>query len=150
MTLKHVAAATLLATTGTAFAAGGSLGTIDDTTVPLFAITSGAFFQDFYTFDITGPSTVSGEVLSMGIDPFVVTLISGLNTVASDTSADSFSFEGLAAGSYTLSFLGLPVAAASGYGGYVQATTVPEPETYALMLAGLGIVGFVLRRRSST
>ena len=27
------------------------------------------------------------------------------------------------------------------------AATVPEPETYALMLAGLGIVGFVARRR---
>ncbi|HUG22671.1 PEP-CTERM sorting domain-containing protein [Piscinibacter sp.] len=26
-------------------------------------------------------------------------------------------------------------------------TTVPEPETYALMLAGLGVVGFVARRR---
>jgi hypothetical protein len=27
-------------------------------------------------------------------------------------------------------------------------TTVPEPETYALLLAGLGIVGTAARRRS--
>ena len=47
MTHKHVAAAALLATTGTALAAGGALGTIDDTTVPLYAFSSGAFFQDF-------------------------------------------------------------------------------------------------------
>jgi len=29
-------------------------------------------------------------------------------------------------------------------------TTVPEPETYALMLAGLGVVGFVARRRRTS
>ena len=28
-----------------------------------------------------------------------------------------------------------------------QVTAVPEPETYALMLAGLGVIGFVARRR---
>ena len=26
---------------------------------------------------------------------------------------------------------------------------IPEPETYALMIAGLGVVGFVARRRKS-
>lgn len=31
--------------------------------------------------------------------------------------------------------------------GFVTITPVPEPSTYALMLAGLGIVGFVARRR---
>ena len=29
----------------------------------------------------------------------------------------------------------------------VRVTAVPEPETYALMLAGLGVIGFIARRR---
>ena len=32
-------------------------------------------------------------------------------------------------------------------GKYVPATPIPEPETYAMMLAGLGLLGFVARRR---
>jgi len=35
----------------------------------------------------------------------------------------------------------------SDYG--VSVTAVPEPETYALMLAGLGVVGFMARRRKA-
>jgi hypothetical protein len=31
----------------------------------------------------------------------------------------------------------------------VVTTPVPEPETYALMLAGLGVMTFVARRRKS-
>jgi hypothetical protein len=31
--------------------------------------------------------------------------------------------------------------------GGVAVTAVPEPETYAMLLAGLGLVGFAARRR---
>jgi hypothetical protein len=33
--------------------------------------------------------------------------------------------------------------------GFINVTSVPEPETYALFLAGLGAVGFMARRRKS-
>jgi hypothetical protein len=32
----------------------------------------------------------------------------------------------------------------------VEVPTVPEPETYALMLAGLGAVGYFAKRRRAT
>jgi hypothetical protein len=36
---------------------------------------------------------------------------------------------------------------AASYGGTINLAPVPEPETYALMLAGLGVVGWMARRR---
>jgi probable HAF family extracellular repeat protein len=33
--------------------------------------------------------------------------------------------------------------------GQIIATSVPEPETYALLLAGLGLVGFMTRRKKA-
>jgi hypothetical protein len=60
-------------------------------------------------------------------------------------------FSNLAAGTYTLTFSrlgGLFAPNALRVDDVIlSVTAVPEPETYALMLAGLGIVGFVARRR---
>jgi hypothetical protein len=58
----------------------------------------------------------------------------------------------LAAGKYTVNFnYGPKVTSLTGgtYTGGITVAAVPEPETYAMMLAGLGLIGFSARRRKT-
>lgn len=55
----------------------------------------------------------------------------------------------LAAGTYTLQIRGTVSGTNGGsYAGVLNLTNpVPEPETYAMLLAGLGLMGFIYRRK---
>ena len=151
-----VATLALAAASGAAFAVGpGPLGTIDNLPISISNIVPMGIFQDVYSFTIANPGDLSGSITPVNFGGYNIL---GLTVTLQDSSfaligtdntpSTGFTFSGLAAGNYALNVLGFATGSTGGfYAGGAIATTVPEPETYALMLAGLGIVGFVAARR---
>jgi hypothetical protein len=128
--------------------------------------TGAGSFSDVFTFTLTSLSNVdfSGfskaftmEMYSVGasIDLGAVSfkkfsLTTPAGTIGSSTSGHSFSFggESLAAGTYSLGISGKTTGFGGIYGVGLNTAAVPEPGEWAMMLAGLGLVGVVARRRN--
>lgn len=51
------------------------------------------------------------------------------------------------ASNYTTGFMGVIDGSAGAAMAFAPTAPIPEPQTYAMMLAGLGLVGFMIRRR---
>lgn len=158
MNLKPVVAAAAIALASTsALAVGpGDLGPIDNTPISVGNSVPGPLLFDVYTFSLVNPGFLSGIASSLELAPVlglsgfsVVLQDSSFSVIGTDTNpADGFTFSGLSAGSYSLTFVGLTTGTLGGsYGGAILAQTIPEPETYALMLAGLAAIGFAALRR---
>ena len=131
------------------------------------AFSSARSFSDCYSFSIGAGADAFGGTLT--IDPLSflditvnsVTLSgAGLVTSLVDVTPGVFSFSNLVAGTYQLNVSGavtkgkgwddilpLPVGYAGSLTTNAAVTPVPEPETYALLLMGLGTVGWMARRR---
>jgi hypothetical protein len=154
MKLSSLVSAAILATAAPAFAAApGDLGTLDNSSAAVGRVVGSGLFVDTYTFTLNDPGMVFGGAFSNFVSGFQVELFGeGFTSFGVDANpTDGFSFEGLGAGSYALQFAGFSTSPVGVYGGTVLAATapIPEPETYAMLLAGLLAVGFVARRRQS-
>jgi hypothetical protein len=124
-----------------------------------------ATFADQFTFTVSGvAANFDGIVSSIsrtaatGLDITGMTLFTGTGTqLATGTSLGAggidiwtVSADNLAVGNYYVQVSGRMVSATSGsFGGTVMLAPVPEPAVYGMMLAGLGLVGFMARRRDS-
>lgn len=123
----------------------------------------GALVNDNFTFSLSVASTVQSNVTTFlgninpafygiytaGLDSLVGTADDVLVVGRGFSSVSTSNFDNLAAGSYHFKVFGLSNAALSAYAlsATAVAQPVPEPETYALLAAGLGVIGFVARRR---
>lgn len=116
-------------------------------------------FSDVVDFQLTVPNDLAASLTFANNSKFDMTLNSwslnedGVGIIAPDVGSSfaKISYSGLSAGSYELTITGTLIRGFKGnsYGGNLvtQLAPIPEPETYALMLAGLGALGFMARRR---
>jgi len=174
MKLKSIAAAAVLAVSAGAHADETfELGTVNGTLPVGNTVFSGSF-TDTYNFTVSSLSSVTAIVLntsytiessaiSLGrigliaasLDGVPLTLSIANTSIAPGidmTVQKLFTFTGVPMGglnTHTLTIGGVADAPSAAYTGSISVTAVPEPETYALMLAGLGVVGLLARRRRS-
>lgn len=155
MKLKTIAAAVAAFTALSSQAASWDWGTHDSFEYGGSAVAAGAIF-DTYSFSLDMTSVVESGVMSFGnIIGGAYSLYSygtdGMFGTADDVGIGAWTFGTnntvtLDAGSYYYTVLG-GATRPSGYTIGSLAAPVPEPETYALLAAGLGIIGFVASRR---
>jgi hypothetical protein len=174
--LKAVAFSVAMAAASMANAATYDIGTIpagttfsDYIEVPRLGV-----FEDIFTFKLLGAGAADvTRTITYTIDDAFNQAVSGFNGLtrdlysastntvvawsSQDVMAQQYFYTGLTAGDYYFRVAGEGWRASDNiaiptYNAAVNITAapVPEPETYAMLLAGLGILGTVIRRRSNS
>jgi hypothetical protein len=118
-------------------------------------------FLDIFNFSISGPNNSSSYLLNVAV-PSLLNVnftflgvyesggVGSWNLIASDSIAgDGFSLNlgPLAVNSYQARVQGTATGSLGGSYVYAMAAPVPEPHEWAMMLAGLGMVGVIASRR---
>jgi hypothetical protein len=165
MKLARLAALTLLGAACTSSFA-------DTTTTPLDISSGNALFGrnsavgnfvDNYTFNLASTSFVTSSISSSASGAqdldFTSIVLQNAASVVVASFAGNFGNDmnefyalnqvQLAPGAYHLIVSGWNSVSQASYAGTVAVTAVPEPASSALILGGLGLVGFVIRRRQA-
>ncbi len=152
-----------LTTASVSHAATQSAGTLTQSPTPItFTPVRGAI-DDVINFTVSGLSNAYSNAVAFTLNFLPGFTISSLNVElfggfdkatnlpgASQNALQNLSFSNLSAGNYSLHFTGLTGASGGGYTAVLAAAPVPEPSEWAMMAAGLGIVGLIARRRRQT
>jgi hypothetical protein len=122
----------------------------------------------WYRGQQTNPTSHYFDAATLGwslvrVNGAVTTTTKGTVTDSSNANSGSgkFSFDDLAQGTYTLTFTGTwakphlegenwrqTAAVVNLQDATIAVTAVPEPESYAMLMAGLGLLGLAARRRT--
>lgn len=159
MKFKSLAIAGVLALAATSSFANltTNLGTLTPPQSVGFNNTVSGSFMDTYNFSLSDASNVGVSITNFSffnvgnIMSFAAMLDGNALTLTSLGVAQQLAGSAtLTGGNHVLTVSGIGGRPNASYGGNVVAAPVPEPESFAMLLAGLGLMGAIARRRNKT